>query len=89
MLEEGCLSIPGYKAMVPRSESVTLKGLDRTGKEIRIKAEGNLLAQCIEHECDHVDGMLYIDHLKSMDELVKIGEDEEDQDTAEMAEASA
>jgi peptide deformylase len=77
MLEEGCLSIPGYKAMVPRSESVTLKGLDRTGKEIRIKAEGNLLAQCIEHECDHIDGTLYIDHLKSMDELQKIGDDED------------
>ncbi len=89
MLEEGCLSIPGYKATVPRSESVTVKGLDRTGKEIRIKAEGNLLAQCIEHECDHVDGMLYIDHLKSMDELVKVGDEDEDQDAAEIAEASA
>ena len=85
MLEEGCLSIPGYKAMVPRSETVTLKGLDRTGKEVRIKAENNLLAQCIEHECDHVDGMLYIDHLASMDELVKIGEDE-DEDEGEAGE---
>jgi len=87
-LEEGCLSVPGYKAMVPRSESVTVKGLDRTGKEIRIKAEGNLLAQCIEHECDHIDGMLYIDHLKSMDELVKIGDDDEGDETDEREEAS-
>lgn len=87
-LEEGCLSVPGYKAMVPRSESVTVKGLDRTGKEIRIKAESNLLAQCIEHECDHIDGMLYIDHLKSMDELVKIGDDDEGDETDEREEAS-
>ena len=86
-LEEGCLSVPGYKAMVPRSESVTVKGLDRTGKEIRIKAEDNLLAQCIEHEVDHLEGMLYIDHLKSMDELVKIGDDDEDE-TDEREEAS-
>jgi peptide deformylase len=88
-LEEGCLSIPGYKAMVPRSESVTVKGLDRTGKEIRIKAEGNLLAQCIEHECDHVDGMLYIDHLKDIDELVRIGEDDDEEgESDEREEAS-
>jgi peptide deformylase len=86
MLEEGCLSIPGYKAMVPRSQSVTLKGLDRNGKEIRIKAEGNLLAQCIEHECDHVDGMLYIDRLGSMDELVKIGDEEEEREEASVSE---
>lgn len=85
LLEEGCLSVPGYKAMVPRSQSVTLKGLDRNGKEIRIKAEGNLLAQCIEHECDHIDGMLYIDHLKSMDELVKIGDEDEDEEREEAA----
>ena len=48
-IDEGCLSIPGYKAEVPRSVSVTVKGLDREGKEIRIKAEDNLLAEAIEH----------------------------------------
>jgi peptide deformylase len=87
-LEEGCLSIPGYKSVVLRSESVTVKGLDRTGKEIRIKAENNLLAQAIEHEVDHIEGMLYIDHLKSMDELVKVGDDEDDEDADEREEAS-
>ena len=71
-LDEGCLSIPGYKAPVPRSVSVTVKGLDRTGKEVRIKAEDNLLAEALEHELDHLDGVLYIDHLESMDELVKL-----------------
>src|SRR3990170_5186883 len=88
-LEEGCLSIPGYKAMVPRSTSVTVKGLDRSGKEIRIKAEDNLLAQAIEHEVDHLNGILYIDHLESMDALVKIGEEDEDESTGEREEASA
>jgi peptide deformylase len=71
-LDEGCLSLPGYKAVVPRSVKVTVKGLDREGKEIRIKAEDNLLAEAIEHEVDHINGMLYIDHLDSMDELEKI-----------------
>jgi peptide deformylase len=80
-LDEGCLSIPGYKASVPRSISVTVKGLDRTGKEVRIKAENNLLAEALEHELDHINGVLYIDHLDSMDELVEIGKDEEDDDT--------
>ena len=76
-LDEGCLSIPGYKAMVPRSVSVTAKGLDRKGKEVRIKAENNLLAEALEHEIDHINGVLYVDHLGSMDELVRI-EDEGD-----------
>jgi len=73
-LDEGCLSIPGYKAVVPRSLSVTVKGLDRNGREVRIKAENNLLAEALEHEIDHINGMLYIDHLESIDELVKVEE---------------
>ena len=85
-LDEGCLSIPGYKAPVPRSVSVTVKALDRTGKEVRIKAEDNLLAEALEHELDHLDGVLYIDHLESMDELVKLdagdGEGEAEPETS-------
>jgi peptide deformylase len=76
-LEEGCLSIPGYKAPVPRSVSVTVKGQDRTGKEIRIKAENNLLAEALEHELDHIDGVLYIDHLESIDQLVRMDDETE------------
>ena len=68
---EGCLSIPGYTGEIWRSESVTVKGQDRDGKEIRIKADG-LLAQALEHELDHLNGMLYIDHLDGMDKLHKI-----------------
>ncbi|MCH8026419.1 MAG: peptide deformylase, partial [Chloroflexi bacterium] len=80
-IDEGCLSIPGYKAEVPRSVSVTVKGLDREGKEIRIKAEDNLLAEAIEHEVDHTNGTLYIDHLDSMDDLVDLAEEEADTDS--------
>ena len=68
LVSEGCLSIPGYFAQVQRSEVVRAKGLDRTGKEIRLRAN-NLLAQALEHEIDHLHGVLYVDYLESMDEL--------------------
>jgi peptide deformylase len=68
---EGCLSVPGYAAHIKRSVSVTAKGRDRTGKEIRIKGEG-LLAQALEHEIEHLDGILYIDHLASPDDLQRV-----------------
>jgi peptide deformylase len=71
LVGEGCLSVPGYMGEVTRAQSVTVKGLDLKGKEVRIKAEG-LLAQALEHEIDHLNGQLYIDHLGSMDELHKI-----------------
>ena len=71
LVSEGCLSIPGYVGQLYRAESVTAKGLDLDGKEIRIKAEG-LLAQALEHEIDHLNGVLYIDRLESMDVLRKI-----------------
>ncbi len=61
-IEEGCLSIPGYRGLIKRSESVTVKGRDRQGHEIRLKADG-LLAQALEHELDHLNGILYIDHI--------------------------
>ncbi len=71
LVSEGCLSIPGYFGEIERAESVTVKGLNPEGKEIRIRADG-LLAQAIEHEIDHLNGVLYIDHLDSMDKLRKI-----------------
>ena len=71
---EGCLSVPGYYGEIKRAKSVTAKGRDASGKEIRIKAE-ELLAQALEHEVDHLNGMLYIDHLEGQDKLHKI-EDE-------------
>jgi len=71
---EGCLSVPGYFGEIQRAQRVTVKGKDLSGKEIRIKAE-ELLAQALEHEIDHLNGKLYIDHLESQDQLHKV-EDE-------------
>jgi peptide deformylase len=71
LVTEGCLSIPGYYGEIKRAKSVTAKGRDASGKEIRIKAE-ELLAQALEHEVDHLNGLLYIDHLKSQDKLHKV-----------------
>ena len=71
VVSEGCLSIPGYMGHLKRAESVTVKGRDPSGKEIRIKAE-ELLAQALEHEIDHVNGVLYVDRLESEGDLKKI-----------------
>jgi peptide deformylase len=71
---EGCLSVPGYYGEIKRAETVTAKGRDASGKEIRIKAD-ELLAQALEHEVDHLNGILYIDHLESQEKLYKL-EDE-------------
>ena len=71
LITEGCLSIPGYYAQVPRAEAVRAKGLDRNGKEIRLRAN-ELLAQALEHEIDHLNGVLYVDYLESMDKLQKV-----------------
>jgi len=71
LVVEGCLSIPGYQAEIMRSQSVKVKARDRNGKLIRKKAGDDLLAQCMEHEIDHLNGILYIDYLKDTDELVK------------------
>ncbi len=70
-IEERCLSVPGYLGMVKRAVSVTAKGRDENFKEIRIKADG-LLAQALEHEIDHLQGLLYVDHLVSPDTLQKV-----------------
>jgi len=71
LITEGCLSIPGYFGEIKRAQSVRVKGRDLSGKEIRIKAE-ELLAQALEHEIDHLNGVLYIDHLESPDKLYKV-----------------
>ncbi len=68
---EGCLSIPGYQGKIKRAMAVTVKALDLEGKPVRIKAT-DLLAQALEHEIDHLNGVLYIDYLESPDRLYKI-----------------
>ena len=75
LVNEGCLSIPGYVGEIKRAESVRVKGKDQNGKEIRIKAD-ELMAQALEHEIDHLNGVLYVDHLESQDKLRKIEPEE-------------
>ncbi len=64
-LREGCLSVPGLVGEIVRSKHVAVTGLDRRGQKIRIEGEG-LLAQCLQHEIDHLNGALYIDRAKNL-----------------------
>ena len=64
-LEEGCLSIPGHTADVSRPDWIKLRFTNIKGKEQQIKAEG-LLAACIQHEIDHLNGILFIDHISKL-----------------------
>ncbi len=75
VIDEGCLSVPGYFGQIKRAEAVTAKGRDRNSREVRIRAEG-LLAQALEHEIDHLNGMLYIDHPEVRETLRKIQPEE-------------
>ncbi len=63
--QEGCLSIPGAYDTLIRAERVTVKALDRHGKSFEIKANG-LLGECLQHEIDHLNGKLFIDHLSPL-----------------------
>ncbi|KXF78815.1 peptide deformylase [Paramesorhizobium deserti] len=63
--EEGCLSIPDYYAEVERPASVRVTYLDREGKPQEIAAEG-LMATCLQHEIDHLNGVLFIDHISKL-----------------------
>ena len=60
--EEGCLSVPGYYEEVERAEHIRVRFLDRNGDEIEMEAE-DVLAVCIQHEMDHLDGKLFVDYL--------------------------
>ena len=74
-VEEGCLSLPGYRGMVNRAERIRVRYQDLTGKQQRLKAEC-MLAQAVEHETDHLNGILYIDHLIAHDQFFRIHVDE-------------
>ncbi len=76
--EEGCLSLPGYKGTIPRSEKVVVKGLNRDGRPVRHRAT-DLFAEIIEHEVDHLNGKLYFDYLESMDKLVPLSREGEEE----------
>ena len=64
-MEEGCLSVPGFYENVSRPKTVKVSSLDYDGKQIEIKANG-LLSTCIQHEIDHLNGRLFVDHISSL-----------------------
>lgn len=63
--QEGCLSVPGFYENVDRPQKVLIKALDRDGQPFELVAEG-LLAVCIQHECDHLNGKLFVDYLSTL-----------------------
>lgn len=97
--DEGCLSIPGYYETVERYMKVVMKAFDVNGKEFRVESDG-LLGICMQHELDHLEGKLFIDHLSFLkgkrikDQIKKYGypdpkksqddEDEEETETAKL-----
>jgi peptide deformylase len=64
-MDEGCLSVPGVYEKVQRAERVRVRALDREGKSFEMEADG-LLAVCIQHEIDHLDGKLFVDYLSNL-----------------------
>jgi peptide deformylase len=78
---EGCLSYPGWLGEVARYETVTVKALNRKGKEVRIKSSG-FTARAFQHELDHLDGILFTDRLTSLDTLRRVEEFEEEDDSS-------
>ncbi|HYY55060.1 MAG TPA: peptide deformylase [Candidatus Dormibacteraeota bacterium] len=78
---EGCLSIPGYWADVERAMKVRVRALDKNGKRFTTTAEG-FLARAFQHEIDHLDGVLYIDRLPSLDLLRRVDELEAEEEAA-------
>lgn len=67
--EEGCLSVPGIYAEVKRPSVITVKGLDIDGDPIELNKIDGLFARCILHEVDHLDGILFVDHLSDVDKI--------------------
>lgn len=63
--DEGCLSVPEYVESVERAETIRVKSLDRNGEEFELEAEG-LLAICLQHEMDHLEGKLFVDYLSAL-----------------------
>ena len=65
VFEEGCLSVPGIFDEVERAQHIRLRALDRDGKPFEMEAEG-LIATCIQHEIDHLDGKVFVDYLSRL-----------------------
>jgi peptide deformylase len=79
-MTEGCLSVPGYVGEITRFNHVAVTGLDRNGEKIRLEGKG-LFAQALQHEIDHLNGVLYIDKAKN----VRIPQTKEEEEIAESA----
>tara|TARA_Y100000748_G_C15417070_1_gene457782 strand:+ start:464 stop:1018 length:555 start_codon:yes stop_codon:yes gene_type:complete len=75
-VEEGCLSLPNYRGIVTRSISIKFQSKDSNDNIVKFKAE-NLLSQAIEHEVDHLNGILYTDHLVAHSKLYRIEESDD------------
>jgi peptide deformylase len=76
---EACLSIPGWVGDVPRAERITVKAMDLNNREVRLKAHG-ILARILQHEVDHLDGILYIDRVEDKSTLRQVEDEDEDED---------
>ncbi len=74
---EGCLSVPGYAGEVERHTKVAIKGLDPRGRKIKLEAEG-WLARVFQHEIDHLDGVLFTDHISDPAQVWRVQEGEEE-----------
>ena len=83
-MTEGCLSVPGLVGEIVRYNRIAVSGLDRFGKKIRLEGDG-LFAQCLQHEIDHLNGVLYVDKAKN----IRQPETEEEHEIAEAAAAEA
>ncbi len=71
IIGEACLSVPGYQGEIKRSVCVKVKARDKQGRNVRLKGE-ELLAQALEHEIDHLNGILYVDRVEGLDKLHKL-----------------
>lgn len=78
VIVEGCLSVPGYQGDVKRAVTVKVKARNRDGREVRITATDDILAQALEHEIDHLDGRLYTDLVESPESLWEIDPNSEE-----------
>ena len=83
-LTEGCLSVPGMVGEITRFKRMAVSGLDRNGEKIRLEGDG-LFAQCLQHEIDHLDGVLYVDKARN----IRPAQTEEEVEVAEAAQAEA
>ena len=81
---EGCLSLPGWQGRILRAEKVWARAVDLNGSPVRYKGVEDLLAQALEHEVDHLDGKLYIDLIRSKEDLyeVEVGAEEDEAEEA-------